>query len=110
MYMAHSISLKEVTVHVGDTVLIHYAFKEADKTKDHIFQGTLIAVKGSGNNVMFTVRKVGKDGIGVERIFPRISPFITNIEVIKKSAVRRSKLYFIRGRSEQELREKLSLR
>lgn len=106
--MANFLTLKEITMHVGDTVAIHHAFKEGDKIKDQIFQGVLIAVKGSGNNVMFTVRKVGKDAIGIERIFPLISPLISKVEVIKKGLARRSKLYFIRGRSEQELRDKLS--
>lgn len=105
--MANFLTIKDITMRVGDTVAIHYAFKEGDKVKDQIFQGVLIAVKGSGNNVMFTVRKVGKDTIGVERIFPLISPLISKVEIIKKGSVRRSKLYFVRGRSEQELRDKL---
>lgn len=93
---------------VGDTVALHHSFKEGDKTKDQIFQGVLIAVKGVLHNTMFTIRKVGKDAIGIERIFPAISPFISKIEVVKKGTVRRAKLYFIRGRSEQELRDTLS--
>ncbi len=106
--MANHLNLHNITMNVGDTVAIHLSFKEGDKTKDQIFQGILIAIKGMGKNVMFTVRKVGKDAIGIERIFPSISPFISKIEVIKKGVVRRAKLYFIRGRSEQELRDTLS--
>jgi len=106
--MANQLKLKDVLMKVGDTVAIHHSFKEGDKKKDQIFQGVLIAVKGVANNVMFTVRKVGKDAIGIERIFPSISPFISKVAVVTKGVVRRSKLYFIRGRSEQELRDTLA--
>lgn len=106
--MANTISVKGTPLHIGDLVAISYAFSEGDKKKEQIFEGTLIAVKGAGDNKMFTVRKVGKDSIGVERIFPALSPFITKVHVTKKGRARRAKLYFIRGRSDQELREKLS--
>jgi|SRR3990167_10623152 len=106
--MANVITVKDTALHVGDTVKITYSFKEGEKAKEQIFQGILMAVKGVENNKTFTVRKVSKDKIGVERIFPVISPFITEVAVVKKGKVRRAKLYFIRGLSEQELKEKLS--
>lgn len=106
--MATALAIKNTAVRVGDTIKIGYKFKESGKEKEQVFQGILIAIRGSGNNKMFMVRKVSKDQIGVERIFPVISPFIGEVTVVKKGSVRRSKLYFIRGRSEQELREKLS--
>jgi large subunit ribosomal protein L19 len=106
--MANTISVKGIPMRTGDLIAISYAFKEGDKSKEQIFEGVLIAAKGAVDNKMFTVRKVGKDSIGVERIFPLTSPFITKARVVKKGRARRAKLYFIRGRSNQELREKLS--
>lgn len=106
--MANSLAIKDSVLHIGDTVKIGYKFKEGDKEKEQIFQGLLIAIKGAGCNKSFTVRKVTKDQIGVERIFPVISPFINKISVVKKGLVKRAKLYFTRGLSNQKLREKLS--
>lgn len=106
--MANSITIKGETIHIGDTVKIAYKFKEADKTKQQTFAGILMAIKGEGNNKMFTVRKIGVDNIGVERIFPVISPFIDKVKRVKKGKVRRAKIYFIRHLSDAELRERLS--
>lgn len=105
---------KEVRVdfHVGDTVRVHYKLiekeKVAGKTKREvkeetreriqIFEGIVIAIKGSNNNVMFTVRKIGSGAIGIERIFPIISPWIKKIVVKKYGDVRRAKLYYLRGK------------
>lgn len=104
----NTITIKNTTLHVGDSVKIGYQFKEAGKQKEQKFAGILIKIRGAGNNKMFTVRKMTKDQIGVERIFPVISPLISQVAVVKKGTARRAKLYFIRGRSEQELRAKLS--
>lgn len=107
--MSNSLKIKKDVIKVGDTIKISYKFKDStEKEKEQIFQGILIAVSGSGSNKMFTVRKITKDKIGVERIFPVISPFIKKIAVVKKGNTRRAKLYFIRNLSEQELSEKLS--
>jgi large subunit ribosomal protein L19 len=106
--MANSITIKNTLVHIGDTIKIYYKFKESDKFKEQIFSGILIAVKGSGINKMFTVRKGTKDKIGVERIFPINSPYINKVSISKKGLVRRAKIYFIRNLSESELRHRLS--
>lgn len=106
--MANSITIKDTTVQIGDTVKIYYKFKEKEKHKDQIFEGILIRIKGEKNNKMFTVRRLSKEKIGVERIFPIISPFISKVVVAKKGNVRRAKLYFIRGLSDTHLRERLS--
>lgn len=104
---------KSVAVHVGDTIRVHYKLieheKVAGKTKREVkeetrervqvFEGILIAIKGSGANEMFTVRHMGVGAIGVERIFPLISPWIRKIEVKKRGVVRRAKLYYLRGRT-----------
>ncbi len=103
---------KSVNFRVGDTIRVHYKLieheKVAGKTKREVkeetrervqvFEGIVISMKGSGDNTMFTVRHLGAGAIGVERIFPLISPWIRKIEVKKKGEVRRAKLYYLRGR------------
>ncbi|OGZ33970.1 MAG: 50S ribosomal protein L19 [Candidatus Portnoybacteria bacterium RBG_19FT_COMBO_36_7] len=82
----------------GYTVIVHQKIKEGDKERIQHFQGLVIAQKhGSGINATFTVRKISA-GVAVERIFPLHSPNIQKIEVVKKSKVRRAKLYYLRGR------------
>jgi large subunit ribosomal protein L19 len=81
---------------VGDTVKVHVLIREGDKERVQIFQGEIIAKKGRGMSETFTVRKVSF-GIGVERIFPRQSPWIKKIEVVRSGRVRRAKLYYLRG-------------
>lgn len=106
--MANAITVKGTPLSIGDTVKLTYKFSEGEKSKEQLFEGLLIKVKGTGDNKMFTVRKVGKDKIGIERIFSVLSPYIVKIEVVKKSNVRRSKLYFVRGLSDKVLRLRLS--
>ncbi len=81
---------------VGDTVKVHVLIKEGEKERVQIFQGEIIAKKGRGMSETFTARKVSF-GIGVERIFPRQSPWIKKIEVVRSGRVRRAKLYYLRG-------------
>lgn len=79
----------------GDTVKVHVKVAEGDKERIQIFQGVVIARKGSGTREMFTVRKMS-GGMGVERIFPLHTPTIDMVEVIRKGRVRRAKLYYLR--------------
>ena len=80
----------------GDTVKVFQRIKEGNKERIQVFEGTVLGKK-HGNEVgaTITVRKVSK-GVGVERIFPIHSPLIEKIEVVKRSKVRRAKLYFLR--------------
>ncbi len=81
----------------GDTVRIHQIVKEGSKERTQIFEGVVISCRGGiGPSATYKVRKISF-GIGVERTFPVHSPRIIKIERIKKSDVRRSKLYFMRG-------------
>lgn len=90
----------------GYTVQVYQKVKEGDKQRIQIFEGLVIAKKhGRGINSTITVRKVSH-GVGVERIFPIHSPLIEKIEVVKKSKVRRAKLYYIRHKSAKEARLK----
>ena len=82
----------------GDRVRVHVKVIEGEKERVQAFEGTVIARKHGGLNETFTVRRVSY-GEGVERIFPIHSPNIDSIEVLTKGAVRRAKLYYLRGRS-----------
>ena len=81
----------------GDTINVHVKIKEGTKERVQQFQGTVIQRRGEGNGETFTVRKVS-NGVGVERIFPFVSPSIEKIEVLKQGKVRRAKLYYMKGR------------
>lgn len=105
--MANQIKVKNETIHIGDTIKVAYKFKEGEKLKEQIFRGILIAIKGSHNNRMITVRKMTKSGVGVERIFPVDSPFLSSVAVVKKGNVRRAKLYFIRHIPESVIRQRV---
>jgi len=112
----NSAAWNTIPFHVGDTVRVHYKLiekeKVAGKTKrevkvetherTQIFEGIVISIKGSGPNCMFTVRKIGAGAIGIERIFPLMSPWIKKLDVKKKGDVRRAKLYYLRGKQGRE--------
>lgn len=98
---------KELDIRSGDTARVHLKIKEKNKTRIQIFEGIVLAVKhGKEQGGTFTVRKV-LSGIGVEKIFPLYSPVIDKIEIIKRSKVRRSKLYYIREKVAREIRRKM---
>jgi large subunit ribosomal protein L19 len=80
---------------VGDTVKVHVIIKEGDKERIQVYQGDVIAKRGTGLSTTFTVRKISF-GIGVERVFPVHSKAIKKVEVLRKGKVRRSKLYYLR--------------
>jgi large subunit ribosomal protein L19 len=82
---------------IGDTVRVHVKVVEGEKERIQVYEGAVIARKGSLNTEMFTVRKVSY-GVGVERIFPVHSPIVTKIDVVRQGKVRRAKLYYLRGK------------
>jgi large subunit ribosomal protein L19 len=83
---------------VGDSVAVHTRVREGDKERVQIFNGIVIARRGSGINEMFTVRRV-VGGEGIERVFPLHSPGIERIAVMRSSVVlRSSKMYYLRKR------------
>ena len=81
----------------GDTINVHVRIKEGNKERIQQFQGTVIQRRGTGTGETFTVRKVS-NSVGVERIFPVVSPSIDKIEILKSGRVRRAKLYYLKGR------------
>ena len=84
-------------INVGSTVRVHVKIREGERERIQVFEGTIIAVKGSGVSSTFTVRRVSY-GVGVERVFPVHSPNVAKVEVIRNGKVRRSKLYYLRDR------------
>ncbi len=88
---------------VGDTVDVHVKIVEGDKTRVQVFNGTVIARKGSGITEVFTVRRIVNNE-GVERIFPVHSPNVVKVEVLRSGFIRRSKLYFLRNRTGKAVR------
>ncbi len=98
---------------VGDTVRVSYKIVEGGKVRTQPFQGIVIAMKGAGSSKTFTVRKIGADNVGVERIFPFQSPNIDKIKLMKRGKVRRAKLYYLRervGRKATRIKEKAEAR
>ena len=81
----------------GDTVRVKVKVLEGTRERVQAFEGVVIARKNAGINSNFTVRKISY-GEGVERVFPLYSPRIAGIEVVRHGAVRRAKLYYLRGR------------
>ncbi len=82
---------------VGDTVSVNMKIKEGEKERVQTFTGIVIGRRGSGTRETFMVRKISY-GIGVEKVFPILSPLIESIKVMKQGDVRRAKLYYLRGK------------
>ena len=82
---------------VGDTVSVNLKIREGEKERIQTFTGIVIGRRGSGTRETFMVRKISY-GIGVEKVFPILSPLIESIKVMKEGDVRRAKLYYLRGK------------
>lgn len=82
---------------IGDTVRVAVNIREGERERIQMFEGTVIAKRGSGVAETFTVRRVSY-GVGVERVFPVHSPNVKDVQVIRSGKVRRSKLYYLRDR------------
>ena len=89
----------------GDTIKVNVRIVENGKQRIQVFQGVVIARRGSGVSETFIVRKMSS-GVGVERTFPVNSPVISSIEVLKHGKVRRKKIYYLRSRSGKSARLK----
>ncbi len=114
--MANTATHMGVSFHVGDTVEVHYRLLEKEKVSGkakkevkeevreriQIFQGIVIGIKGRKENISFVVRRIAAGKIGVERIFPLISPWVKKIVVKKETEVRRAKLYYLRNKLGKE--------
>ena len=94
---------------IGDTVRVHVNIREGDRERIQMFEGTVIARKGSGVAETFTVRRVSY-GVGVERVFPVNSPNVQGVDIVRKGRVRRSKLYYLRDRVGKAAKVKAQIR
>ena len=94
---ADSVKQEIPAFEVGDTVRIGVNIRAGDKERVQMFEGTVIARKGSGISETFTVRRVSY-GVGIERVFPIHSPNVKEVKVIRRGKVRRAKLYYLRDR------------
>jgi len=98
---------KDMDIRPGDTVKVLQKIQEKGKTRLQVFEGLVLSLKhGKEAGGTFTVRKV-IDGVGVEKIFPIYSPMIDKIEVLRRSKVRRAKLYFVREKATKEIRKQM---
>lgn len=103
----HVMNRKDLDIRAGDTVRVHLRIEEKGKTRIQLFEGLVLATKhGTEPGATFTVRKVS-NSVGVERIFPLYSPMIEKIEIVKRSQMRRSKLYFLRDKTTRAARRKM---
>jgi len=89
----------------GDTVTVSYKIIEGNKERIQHFTGVVLQRRGSGTTETFTVRKMSGN-VGVERIFPITSPFIDEIAVNKRGAVRRARIFYFRERTGKSARIK----
>ncbi len=89
----------------GDNVTVNYKIVEGGKERIQSFRGDVIKMQGNGATKSFTVRKIS-DGVGVERLFPILSPNIDSIILNKSGKVRRAKLFYLRERSGKSARIK----
>jgi large subunit ribosomal protein L19 len=92
-----SLKAEKPAFSVGDTVKVDVKIREGDRERIQVFEGTVIAINGSGVTETFTVRRVSY-GVGVERVFPVNSPNVADVKVVRYGKVRRAKLYYLRDR------------
>ncbi len=94
-------------IRAGDTVRVHQKIQDKGKTRIQIFEGTVLARKhGDEPGATFTVRKVSS-GVGVEKIYPLYSPLIDKLEIVRRSKVRKAKLYYIREKVAREVKRQM---
>jgi large subunit ribosomal protein L19 len=91
----------------GDTITVYYEIREGDKVRTQFFRGVVIQRKGTGTSETFTIRKMSGT-VGVERIFPVNLPALQKIEINKRGAVRRARIYYFRGLTGKKARIKES--
>ncbi len=89
----------------GDTVKVSAKIVEGERERIQVFQGVVIRIRRGGISANFTVRRIAY-GVGVERTFPRHSPLVEKVEVVRHGKVRRAKLYYLRGLSGKAARIK----
>ena len=106
---ASSIKAEKPQFSIGDTVRVAVNIREGERERIQMFEGTVIAKRGSGVSETFTVRRVSY-GCGVEKTFPVHSPNVVKVEIVRSGKVRRAKLYYLRDRvgKASKVKEKIS--
>ena len=99
--MTININYQGLKFGVGDKIRVYEAVKEQGKKRKKYFEGLVISIKGNLSNKTFTLRSIGSQGLGIERIFPLNSPTISEIKIIKnlKRGIRHSKLFYLRKKT-----------
>lgn len=95
-------------IEVGNTIRVHVRISEGNKSRIQVFEGTVIAIKGSGVNQTFTVRRISY-GVGVEKTFLVHSPLMEKVELIRVGKARRAKLYYLRDRVGKKAKTKMDI-
>ncbi len=111
--MANVFVFNGQNITVGDTVRVHQKIVEGEKSRNQIFEGIVISIKGEQSQKTFTIRRVSAGGVGVEKILPTNTPDLTKIEVKSHGHVHQAKLYYLRnriGKSATRVAEKKSVR
>ena len=105
--MAIKAKHNETEFGVGDTVRVHQKITESGKSRTSVFEGMVIGIKGEAEHKTFTVRRIGAQKVGIEQIFPLISPNIEKIEVKRTGmkGVRQAKLYYTRKKAKREIEQ-----
>jgi large subunit ribosomal protein L19 len=93
-------------LNAGDTVKVFLRIKEGTSERTQEFRGTIIRLRGGGNNANFTVRRIASNGVGVERTFLTRSPRLEKVVVERSAKVRRAQLYYLRERTGKSARLK----
>jgi len=103
--MALSAKHNETDFGVGDTIRVTQRIKEGDRERAQAFEGIVIGIKGRQENKMFTVRRIGAQQIGIERIFTLDGPSLEKIEVVRIGlpGIKRAKLNYIKTKSKREI-------
>lgn len=105
--MAIKTKFKDTEFGVGDLIRVVQKVTEGDKERKQAFEGMVIGIKGRGETQTFTVRRIGAQQVGIERIFPVNAPTVEDVEVVKKGqrGARRAKLYYTRDKAKREVDE-----
>jgi len=90
----------------GDTIRMAITIKEGEKTRVQNYEGICIAIRGQGTGKTITVRKIGANSVGIERVFPLYSDSINEIKVLRRGRIRRAKLYYLRDLAGKKARIK----
>jgi len=106
-FEAAQVASKEIPqFRAGDTLRLAVTIKEGDKSRIQNYEGVCIAKRGQGTGQTITVRKVGANGVGIERIFPLYTDSISEIKVLRRGRVRRAKLFYLRDLAGKKARIK----